>query len=50
MSDIYIRHGNHWRKAQRRLPEPPTLLLNHLGGSKPRRDVWDAQRNTAWPR
>ena len=24
MSDIYIRHGNHWRKAQRRrLPEPP---------------------------
>jgi hypothetical protein len=23
MSDIYIRHGNHWRKAQRRLPERP---------------------------
>jgi hypothetical protein len=23
MSDIYIRHRNHWRKAQRRLPEPP---------------------------
>jgi hypothetical protein len=23
MSDIYIRHANHWRKAQRRLPEPP---------------------------
>jgi hypothetical protein len=24
MSDIYIRHGNHWRMAQRRLPEPPS--------------------------
>jgi hypothetical protein len=23
MSDFYISHGNHWRKAQRRLPEPP---------------------------
>src|SRR5215203_1568972 len=24
MSDIFfIRHANHWRKAQRRLPEPP---------------------------
>jgi hypothetical protein len=23
MFDIYIRHGNHWRKAQRRIPEPP---------------------------
>jgi hypothetical protein len=21
MSDFYIRHGNHWRKAERRLPE-----------------------------
>jgi hypothetical protein len=23
MSDIYIRHGNDWRKAQRHLPERP---------------------------
>jgi len=23
MSDIYIRHANPWRKAQRRLPESP---------------------------
>src|SRR5215203_2130878 len=23
MSDIYKRHPNHWRKAQRRLTEPP---------------------------
>ena len=21
MPDIYLRHANHWRKAQRRLPE-----------------------------
>jgi hypothetical protein len=23
VSDIYMRHRNHWKKAQRRLPEPP---------------------------
>ena len=23
MSDIYIRHRNHWKKAQHRLPERP---------------------------
>jgi hypothetical protein len=23
MPDIYLRHANHWRKAQRRLPERP---------------------------
>jgi hypothetical protein len=52
MPDIYIRHGNHWRKAQRRLPErrdpppePPRRerglrTLDSLLAGKRRKPFW----------
>ena len=51
MPDIYLRRGSHWRKAQRRLPEPPNppepprrergaRTLDSLLSGKRRRAPW----------